>query len=58
MSRCCRAGHEGHTDPSAGPRCPRAPLWVTLGRQVLLPEHGRAEAAALSSWLGRARPAS
>ena len=24
ISRCCRAGHEGHADPSAGPRCPKA----------------------------------
>ena len=58
ISRCCRVGHEGHTDPSAGPRCPRAPPRVAPGRQVLVPEDRRAGAAALSSWLGRARPAS
>ena len=58
ISRCCRAGHEGHTDPSAGPRCPRVPPRVAPGRQVLVPEDRRAGAAALSSWLGRARPAS
>ena len=58
ISRCCRAGHEGHTGSSAGPSCPRAPPRVALGRQVLVPEARRAGAAALSSWLGRARPAS
>ena len=57
ISRCCRAGHKGHADPSAGPRCPRAPPRVALGRQVLVPEDRCAGAAALSSWLGRARPA-
>ena len=35
-----------------------APSWVAPGRQVLVPEAQRAGAAALSSWLGRARPAS
>ena len=58
ISRCCRAGHEGHTDPSAGLRCPRVPPRVALGRQVLVPKDRRVGAAALSSWLGRARPAS
>ena len=58
ISRCCQTGHEGHTDTSAGPRCPRAPPPVAPRRQVLVPEDRRAGAAALSSWLGRARPAS
>ena len=58
ISRCYRAGHEGHTDPSAGPRCPRVPPRVAPGRQVLVPEDLRAGAAALCSWLSRARPAS
>ena len=58
ISRCCRAGHEGYTDPSAGPRCPRVPPRVAPGRQVLVPEDRCAGAAALSSWLGRAHPAS
>ena len=58
ISRCCWAGHEGHTNPSGGPRCPKAPPRVAPGRQVLVPEDRRAGAAALSSWLGRARPAS
>ena len=49
ISRCCRAGHEGHTDPSAGPRCPRVPPRVAPGRQVLVPEDRRVGAAALSS---------
>ena len=55
ISRCCRAGHKGHTGSSAGPR---APPRVAPGRQVLVPRARRAGAAALSSWLGRARPAS
>ena len=58
ISRCCRAGHKGHTDPSAGLRCPRVLPRVAPGRQVLVPKDRRAGAAALSSWLGRARPAS
>ena len=59
ISRCCRAGHEGHTDPSAGPRCPRVPPRVAHAHtQVLVPEDRHAGAAALSSWLGRACPAS
>ena len=58
ISRCCRAGHEGHTNPATGPRYPRAPPRVAPGRQVLVPEDRRPGAAALSSWRGRARPAS
>ena len=58
ISRCCRAGHKGHTNRSAGPRCPRVPPWVAPGRQVLLGEDRRAGAVALSSWLGSARRAS
>ena len=58
ISRCCRAGHEEHTDPSAGPRCPRVPPRVAPGRQVLVLEDRRAGVAALSSWLGWARLAS
>ena len=58
ISRCCRAGHDGHTGPSAGPRCPRVPPRVAPGCQVLVPEDRRTGVAALSSWLGRARPAS
>ena len=58
ISRCCRAGHEGHTVSLMGPSCPRAPPRVTPGRQVLVPKARHAGAAALSSWLGRARPAS
>ena len=58
ISRCCRAGHEWHTDPSAGLRCPRVPPRVAPSRHVLVPEDRRAGAAALSSWIGRARPAS
>ena len=54
---CC-AGHEGHGGSAAGPQCPVAPPRVPPGRQVLVPEDRRAGAAALSSWLGRARPAS
>ena len=27
ISRCCRAGHEGHTGSSAGPRRPRGQPW-------------------------------
>ena len=57
MSRCCRAGHKGHADPSVGPRCPRVLPRVAPGRQVLVPEDRRAGAAVLSSLLGRARPA-
>ena len=56
ISRCGRARHEGHADPSAGPRCPRIPPWVAPGRQVLVPEDWRAGAAPLSSCLGRSRP--
>ena len=58
INRCCRAGHDSHTGPSAGPRCPKAPPRVAPGRQVLVPEDRRAGAAALSLWLGRARPSS
>ena len=58
ISRCCRAGHEGHAGSSAGPGCPRVLPRVAPGRQVLVPEARRAGAAALSTWLGRARPAS
>ena len=58
ISRCCRAGHEGHAGPSGGPGCPVAPTRVAPSRQVLVPEAQRAGAAALSPWLGRARPAS
>ena len=58
ISRCCRAGHEGHTGSSTEPGCPRAPPRVAPGRQVLFPEARRAGAAALSSWPGHARPAS
>ena len=58
IGRCCRASHKGHTDPAAGSRCPRAPPRVAPRRQVLVPEDRRAGAAALSSWLGRAHPAS
>ena len=58
ISRCSRAGHEGHTGSSTGHSCPRAQPRVAPGREVLLPEARRAGAAALSSWLGRARPAS
>ena len=58
ISRCCRVGHEGHTDPSAGPQCPRVPPRAAPGCQVLVPEDRRAGAAALTSWLGRARLAS
>ena len=54
ISRCCRAGHEGHMAPGqAPPPQPRAP-----GRQVLAPVARQAGASALSAWLGRARPAS
>ena len=54
ISRCCRAGHEGHTAPGqAPPQQRRAP-----GRQVLAPAARQAGASALSAWLGRARPAS
>ena len=54
ISRCCRAGHEGHTAPGqAPPPQRRAP-----GRQVLAPAARQAGASALSAWLGRARPAS
>ena len=49
ISHCCRVGHEGHTDPSAGPRCPRAPPRFAPQRQVLVPEDRRAGAAAPSS---------
>ena len=58
ISRCCRAGHQGHGGPSGGSGCPMTPPWVAPGRQVLVPEARGAGAAALSSWLGRARPAS
>ena len=58
VSRCCQAGHEGHACSLAGPGCPNVPHWVAPGRQVLVPEGRRAGAAALSTWLGRARPAS
>ena len=58
ISRCCRAGHEGHGGSAAGPRCPAAPPRVAPGRQVLVPQVRRAGAAALSSWLSRVRPAS
>ena len=37
ISRCCRAGQEGHTDPSAGPCCPSVPPRVAP-RRVLVPE--------------------
>ena len=49
MSRCCRAGHVGHTGPSGGSSCPVAPPRVAPGRQVLVPEARRAGAAALAS---------
>ena len=58
ISRCCRAGHEGHAGSSGGPSCPIAPPRVAPGCKVLVLEARRAGAAALSSWLGRARPAS
>ena len=48
ISRCCRTGHVGHTDLSAG-RCLRAPPRVAPGRHVLVPGDRRAGAAALSS---------
>ena len=55
MSRCYRVGHEGHTDPAVSPK---APLQVAPGRHVLVPQNGRAGAAAQCFWLGRACPAS
>ena len=58
ISCCCRAGHEAHAGTSGGLGCPVAPPRIAPGRQVLVPEARRAGAAALSSWLGRARPAS
>ena len=58
ISRCCRAGHEGHVGSSGGSGCPIAPPWVAPVRQVLVPEARCAGAAAVSSWLGGARPAS
>ena len=58
INRCCRVGHTGHTWSSGGSCYPIAPPRVAPGRQVLVPEARRAGAAALSSWLGRARPAS
>ena len=58
ISRCCRAGHEGHAGSSGSSGCPVAPPRVAPGRQVLVPKARRAGAAALSSWLGRACPAS
>ena len=58
ISRCCQAGHAGHTGPSGSSSCPVVPPRVAPGRQVLVPEVRRAGAAALSSWLRRARPAS
>ena len=46
------------TDPAAGPRCPRAPLRVAPGRQVLVFADRRAGAASLSFLAGggAARP--
>ena len=32
ITRCCRAGHEGYPDLTAGPRCPKAPPRVAPGR--------------------------
>ena len=32
ISRCRRVGHDGHTGPSVGPRCPRVPPRVAPGR--------------------------
>ena len=58
MSRCSPAGHKGHTDPSAGPRSPRAPPRAAPSPRVLVSEDRRVGVAALSSWLGRARAAS
>ena len=66
FSRCCRAGHEGHTDPSAGPRFPRIPPRVAPGRQVLVLEDRRScavlvarlGAPCLPSPLGLGPPAS
>ena len=49
---------KGHGGSAAGPRCPAAPPQVAPGCQVLVPQDRRAGAAALSSWLGRACPAS
>ena len=57
ISRCCSAGHEGHRGAPSDPVCPPVPR-VAPGRRVLLPEEKRAGAAAMSAWLGRARPAS
>ena len=58
ISRRCPAGHEGHANLAASPHCPRAPPRVAPGCEVLVPEDRRAGAAALSSWLGWAHPAS
>ena len=58
ISRCCRAGHTGHAGPSGTLSCPVVPPRIAPGRQVLVPEARRAGAVALSSLLGRARPAS
>ena len=58
ISRCCRAGHEGHGGSAVDPQCPAAPPRVALGHQVLVPQDRCAWAAALSSLLGRAHPAS
>ena len=44
--------------PLGGPTLSKGPARVAPGRQVLVPEDRRTGAAALSSWLGRARPAS
>ena len=55
ISRYCRARHEGHGGSAAGPWCPAAMPRVAPGRQVLVPQDRRV--GALSSWLGRARPA-
>ena len=40
------------TDPPAGPSCPRAPLRVAPGRQVLVFAHRRVGAASLSFLAG------
>ena len=58
ISRCCRAGHEGHRGAPSDPVCPPVQARVAPGRKVLPPQERRAGAAAMSAWLGRARPVS
>ena len=56
VSCYCWVGHEGHWGAPSDPVCPLVQARVAPERKVLPPQERSAGAAAMSAWLGRARP--